>query len=151
MQSDDVDGIARQLASLQGGDAQGHQRLVDVAERFVALIDRGDIDGLLGLLSDDIVVDDPVGIVHLEGKREFEPFFREGRPKAGTALRLTGPVRTTAGREAALPLMAELTMDGHRYAADIITTIEVGENGLICAFRAYWNPARMQPIEPTEQ
>ncbi len=82
------------LLSRQGsGDAE-HHRIVDIAERFVALIDSGDMDGLLGLMSDEIVIDDPVGIVHLEGKSEARSLIPEGRKAAETALKLTGPVRT---------------------------------------------------------
>jgi steroid delta-isomerase len=57
---------------------------------------------------------------------------------------ITGPIRV-AGRECAVPLLAELTRNDNKLYIDVIDAMTFDDDGKITGMRAFWNPAEMRP------
>jgi steroid delta-isomerase len=112
-------------------------------ERYVALVDAGDIDGILALYSDDATVEDPVCTPPLIGRAAIERFYREGLGRSKVRAYLTGPVRVS-GRSAAMSFRVELEWGGKPCAIEVIDVMEFAEDGRFRSMKAYWGPENME-------
>ena len=95
----------------------------------------------MGLYGDNPSVEDPVGGTPVKGREAVRAFY-----KAAGALKveLVGPV-VEAGREGAMPIIAELDMAQMKGFIDVIETMTFDEHGKIMSMRAFWNPAAIRP------
>ena len=113
-----------------------------VIEAYVRMMCDSDVDGILDLYAEDATAEDPVGGTIQRGKEALRNFY------AGTApslqVEITGPIRVS-GSEAAVPMLAELTMNDNKLYLDVIDVMAFDEAGKITSMRAFWNPAEMRP------
>jgi steroid delta-isomerase len=113
-----------------------------VIETYVERMCESDVDGILDLYAEDATAEDPVGGTIQRGREALGSFY------AGTAphlqVEITGPIRVS-GRECAVPLLAELTMNDNKLYVDVIDVMTFGDDGKITSMRAFWNPAEMRP------
>jgi steroid Delta-isomerase len=125
-------------------DAQAMRRTM---ERYLELVAAGDVDAIVEMMSDDISVEDPVGgppATHVVGREAVRAFFAAGFTRARPLPTPTGPVRTTAGREAAMPFLLTLTLRGRPVEVDVIDVMKFDEGGRIVSLRAFWNAAEIR-------
>lgn len=118
-----------------------------VLMRYLDAVAAGDVDAVVDLMSDDVSVEDPVGGppgTHVVGREEVRSFFAAGFARARPRPTLTGPVRTTAGNEAAMPFRLVLTLKGRDVELDVIDVVKFDDDGSIVSLRAFWNPAEMR-------
>jgi steroid delta-isomerase len=111
-------------------------------ERYVKLMCDSDADGIAELYADDCRVEDPVGGHVIEGKEAIRGFYAATSPNL--QVELTGPI-CVAGKECAMPMLAELTMNDQKSYIDVIDVMVFDEAGKITSMRAFWNPAELRP------
>jgi steroid delta-isomerase len=119
-------------------------------ERYLEMVGRGDVDGVVALFADSISVEDPVGGgpgTHVVGRANVEAFFRKGFERSRPAPKSTGAIRTTAGNEAAVPFVLRLTLRGRCYDVDVVDVVTFDDEGKITSLRAFWNAAEMRPVD----
>ena len=111
-------------------------------ETYIERMCESDVDGILDLYAEDATAEDPVGGTIQRGREALGKFY------AGTVphlqVEITGPIRV-AGRECAVPLLAELTMNDNKLYVDVIDAFTFDDDGRITSMRAFWNPAEMRP------
>lgn len=111
-------------------------------EAYIKLMCDSDVDGILALYAEGATAEDPVGGTIQSGKDELRAFY------AGTApnlqVEITGPIRVS-GKEAAVPMLAELTMNDNKLYLDVIDVMTFDDEGKFTSMRAFWNPAEMRP------
>jgi len=111
-------------------------------DRYLDCVGRGDVDGVLALMTNDVSVEDPVGGppgTHRVGRDEVEAFFRKGFARSRPAPRRTGPIRTTGAGEAAMPFVLALDLGGRRCELDVIDVVAFDDAGRIRQLRAFWH------------
>ena len=111
------------------------QHVQVLMQRYVALVDAGDIDGILALYAEDATVEDPVGTAPLQGIAAIAAFYRQGLGAMQVSAALTGPVRATCDGQGAVPFRVVF---GGR-ALDVIDVMAFDERGLIRSMKAYWS------------
>jgi steroid delta-isomerase len=118
--------------------------------RYLELVTRNDVDGVLDLFADSISVEDPVGGgpgTHVIGRKDVAAFFRKGFERSRPSPTPTGPILTTAGNEAAMPFTLRLTLKGRGYEVDVIDVMAFDDEGKITSLRAFWNAAEMRALD----
>ena len=106
-------------------------------QRYVELVDAGDVEGILALYDNDARVEDPVGTPPLIGRTAIERFYHKGLGRNKVHARLTGPVRV-AGNCAAMPFRIELEWGGQPCTIMVIDVMEFNEDGRFQSMKAYW-------------
>ncbi len=115
--------------------------------RYLDAVAAGDVDGVVDMMSDDVSVEDLVGGrpgTRVVGKEDVRSFFAAEFARARPRPTLTGPVRTTAGNEAAMPFRLVLTLKGRDVELDVIDVVKFDDAGAIVSLRVFWNPAEMR-------
>ncbi len=128
-------------------DAQGMRRIM---ERYLELVAAGDVDAIVALMSDDVAVEDPVGGppgTHVVGRDRVREFFAAGFARSRPRPTPTGPICTTAGREAAMLFRLALTLKGRNLEVDVVDVMRFDAAGRIESLRAFWNAAEMRAAE----
>jgi steroid delta-isomerase len=111
-------------------------------EAYIKMMCDDDVDGILDLYSEDGTAEDPVGGTIQRGKDELRTFYAGTIPSL--QVEITGPIRVS-GKEAAVPMLAELTMNDNKLYLDVIDVMTFDDAGKITGMRAFWNPAEMRP------
>jgi steroid delta-isomerase len=117
--------------------------------RYLECVGNGDLDGVLSLFAESISVEDPVGGgpgTHVVGRDEVAAFFGRGFERTRPRPTPTGPIRTTAGNEAAMPFTLRLTLRGRVHEIDVVDVMRFDDAGKITSLRAFWNPDEMRVI-----
>jgi steroid delta-isomerase len=132
------------------------EQMRDTMQQYLERVAQGDVDGVLALFSDDVSVEDPVGGApgtHLVGREAVGAFFRKGFARSRPAPRLQGPIRTTAGNEAAMSFVLGLALGDDLLEFDVIDVMRFDEEGKVATLRAFWNPAEGRKVlsEPGSQ
>ena len=113
-----------------------------VYERYFKMVNKGDVDGILELYTDDATVEDPIGSELRRGSDGVRAFYEAS---AGTiVMKRSGPVRV-AGNEAATPLVVLIGPEGQQQALDIISHMVFDDEGKITSMRAFWSLDAMRP------
>ena len=111
-------------------------------QRYIELMCASDADGIADLYADDCRVEDPVGGAVIEGKEALRGFYAATSP--ALQVELAGPI-CVAGKECAVPMLAELTMNDQKSYIDVIDAMTFDDAGKITSMRAFWNPAELRP------
>lgn len=114
-------------------------------QRYVELVDAGDIDGILALYAEDATVEDPVGQPPFRGIGAISEFYRQGLGRMKVSAALTGPVRATHNGCGAMPFRVDLTWDGRDCSLQVIDVMEFDEQGLIRSMKAFWSEVNLEP------
>ena len=133
--------------------------VVTASESSWRCVQSGDKDGWLALLSDDIVIEDPIGPsvtnpegTGVRGKDAVAAFFDAN----------IGPNRLTVTREATFPssspteiayILVLRTEFPNGFVASVrgVFTYKVDDDGLITNLRGYWNLDAMQFSKPEKK
>lgn len=114
--------------------------IAETVRSYIAMYNAGDVSGLVGLFSEDAVIEDPVGSESKRGKAAIEAFIRHA---VSYGARLEGPeCLIVCGDEAAFRFTAFLTEKADQPGLDVIDTIKVDANGAIARIRAFVDPSR---------
>ncbi|WP_194790325.1 steroid Delta-isomerase [Pseudomonas sp. UFMG81] len=109
-----------------------------IMQRYVELVDAGDIDGILRLYAEDATVEDPVGQPALRGMEQIAGFYRQGLGQAKVRATLTGPVCATQAGCGAMPFRVDMQWQGQDRSLQVIDVMRFDEQGLIVEMKAYW-------------
>lgn len=118
-------------------------RIRAVYDRYIELASKGDVDGVVGLYTEDATIEDPIGSELHRGVDAIRAFYQAS---AGTfTIERTGPTRV-AGHEAATPFQIQLGPVGQQQALDVISTMVFDDDAKIRSMRAYWSFADIRPV-----
>ena len=112
------------------------------AQRYLGLVGRQDLEGVLRLFADSISVEDPVGGppgTHVVGLEAVSQFFKKGFARSHPSPRLAGPIVTTGGDEVAFSFVLRLELLGRPHELDVVDVLQFDESGQIRSLRAFWN------------
>ncbi|WP_336335111.1 nuclear transport factor 2 family protein [Pseudomonas putida] len=110
-------------------------------QRYVELVDAGDIEGILAMYAEDATVEDPVGQAPLHGIEAIAAFYRQGLGAVEVSATLTGPVRATCDGQGAMPFRVDF---GER-SLEVIDVMAFDERGLVRSMKAYWSEVNFGP------
>jgi steroid delta-isomerase len=110
-------------------------------ERYAELMCDSDADGIIELYAADATVEDPVGGQVIQGLEVIRGFYAATSPNL--KVEITGPI-CVAGKECAMPMLAELTINDQKSYIDVIDVMTFDDDGKITSMRAFWNPADMR-------
>ena len=125
-----------------GCDMPSPEEIRSVMSQYVKHLSGGDPDEMMKLFADDATVEDPVGGEVLQGRETLRGFYAATSPNL--RVEITGPIRV-AGKECAMPMLAQLTMNEQKLYIDVIDVMTFDDEGKITGMRAFWNPAEMRP------
>lgn len=112
-------------------------------QRYLELVGRQDVDGVVALMTENVSVEDPVGGppgTHVVGREAVARFFRKGFAATKPQPIPTGPIRTVpTGREAAMPFLLRLELAGRSREIPVIDVVRFDELGRIASLRAFWS------------
>lgn len=118
------------------------QEVQQLMQRYVLLVDGGDVEGILAMYAEDATVEDPVGAAPLRGIEAIAAFYRQGLGAMQVSAVLTGPVRATCDGQGAAPFRVVF---GER-ALDVIDVMAFDERGLIRSMKAYWSEVNVEAV-----
>jgi steroid delta-isomerase len=119
-------------------------------QRYLDLVAAQDVDAVVELFSESVSVEDPVAGgpgTHVVGRDAVAAFFRKGFERSRPSPRLTGPIRTTAGNEAAMPFVLRLELRGRLHEVDVIDVVRFDADGRISSLRAFWNASELRAVD----
>lgn len=105
-------------------------------ERYVALMNAGDAEGIAALYAEDATLEDPIGAPAQRGRAAILAWYRASAGKV--RLELSGPIRV-AGGEAAFPMLGTLGAPASPAYLDIIDVMRFDGAGRIASMRAFWS------------
>ena len=111
-------------------------RIRQVVEQYVKLMNAGDADGIAALYAEDGTLEDPIGAPAQKGREAILRWYRASAGKV--RLELTGPIRV-AGGEAAFPMLGTLGAPADPAYIDIIDVMRFDASGRIASMRAFWS------------
>ena len=117
--------------------------------RYIELVGKNDVDGVLALFTEDVSVEDPVGGppgTHVVGLEAVSAFFRRGFARSRPIATPAGPIVTTDRNQAAMPFTLRLDLGGRTHEIDVIDVMTFDEDGRIQSLRAYWNANEARPV-----
>lgn len=117
------------------------EKLRQALRAYVDCLCRSDVDGILALYAGTASVEDPVGTAPVVGRDAVRDFYAAN--VAALRVEITGPIRV-AGRECAMPMLAEIESPKGLLYMDVIDVMEFDDAGLITRMRAFWNPAELR-------
>ncbi|NUT78795.1 SnoaL-like domain-containing protein [Pseudomonas sp. C1C7] len=121
------------------------QQIQSTMERYVELVDAGDIEGIVALYAQDATVEDPVGQVPLQGLEAIAGFYRQGLGAMKVSATRTGPVRVTSNGCGAMPFRVDMEWGGQPCSLHVIDVMEFNADGKIRSMKAYWGESNIGP------
>lgn len=119
-----------------------------VYDRYPAMLNKGDVDGIVALYAPDATIEDPIGSEPHRGHDAIRAFYQASA--GSVVMKRTGPVRV-AGDEAATPLVVLMGPEGQESALDIISHMAFDAQGLIRSMRAFWSFDAMRPATDADR
>lgn len=117
------------------------EQMTETVNRYLAGINAGDMDAVVGIYADNAKVEDPAGTEPKTGP-DILPFY-ERAFTGGAKVELTGPVRVSA-RAAAFPFHAEINYaDGSAIEIDVIDIFEFDDDGKVVKMTAHFGPGNV--------
>ncbi len=86
----------------------------------------------------------PNGPVRSSERDRGHRLFRYAATTPSLQVEITGPI-CVAGKQCAMPMLAELTMNDQKSYIDVIDEFSFDAAGKITSMRAFWNPAELRP------
>ncbi|MAG31342.1 MAG: steroid delta-isomerase [Deltaproteobacteria bacterium] len=108
----------------------------DLFTRYTAAVTATDIDAIVGIYAPRAKIEIPVGGPVHEGIDAIDRFYRDN--ELAESLAVAGPV-CVAGREAAVPLLANVRRDGRLLELDVIDVAEIDGEGRVLSMRAFFD------------
>jgi steroid delta-isomerase len=118
------------------------EQIREVIRRYAKLMCDSDADAIAALYADACRVEDPVGGRAIQGRDAVRSFYAAAAPSL--RVEIVGPI-CVAGSQCAVPLLAELTLNGQTSFIDVIDEFVFDDAGRIISMRAFWNPAELRP------
>lgn len=120
-----------------------------VYDRYLELLNKGDVDGIVELYADDATIEDPIGSELRRGCDAIREFYAASAGHVN--MRLAGSVHVAAN-EAATPLVALLGPDGpDQRALDVISVMRFDDAGKIASMRAFWSFDDLRPATEADR
>lgn len=117
-----------------------------VAEHFNAW-NAKDKERWLANFADEIVMEDPYGGPHKEGRAALELSW-DNSFKEGSEWRLNRGLTQICHDQAAVVDRIEGTYDGKPFTLDSIEIFTVDDDGKVCHIRSYFNPPEGEQLDP---
>jgi len=117
------------------------EQLLGIVQAYVDAFDKGDVDAVVALFSEDATVEDPVGTPPKRGLAEIRSFYA-GSMATGAKLELRGAPRCAADY-VAFPFAVSLDWQGRRQVIEVIDTFRLDDSGRITEMRAFFGPANI--------
>ena len=120
----------------------------EAAENHAKLFSAADKEAWLSLYADDAEFTDPYPAPAAVGRAGLTEFWDRVHTMASDYsfdIRLL----TVAGDRAAMAFTLSMTAGGDRYEFDGVDVFEVGDDGRINRFTAYWDPTAVRPVPST--
>lgn len=115
-------------------------------ELYVKLVNKRDIDAILGLYANNATVEDPVGVEPLQGIEAISRFYHEGLGQSEASAEQTGDVRTTISGEGAIPFQVKVTFEGTPCVITVIDVMQFNDAGKITSMKAYWSQDNLEVL-----
>ncbi|MRI33963.1 steroid delta-isomerase [Endozoicomonas sp. OPT23] len=114
--------------------------LKETLEKYIALVNAQDIEGLKAMYADDATVEDPVGTPMHSGKEAIEAFYANGLGAADeVSAELVAPIATTHAGEGAFSFQIKIKHGDHRMLIDVTDVIKLNAEGKIVSMRAFFS------------
>jgi len=120
------------------------QQVRDLMTRYIALVDAGDVEGILALYADNAVVEDPVGQPPHEGIDAIARFYRDGMGAMDVRATLEGPIRATDNGCGAMPFRVDVLGEQPCHI-EVVDVMEFDVDGRIRSMKAYWGELNYIP------
>lgn len=117
------------------------EQLLGVVQAYVDAFDKGDVDAVVALFSENATVEDPVGTPPKRGLAEIRSFYA-GSMATGAKLELLGAPRCAADY-VAFPFTVSLDWQGRWQVIEVIDTFRLDDSGRITEMRAFFGPANI--------
>jgi steroid delta-isomerase len=117
--------------------------IAETLAHYAACVTAKDIDGIVGLYSDDATIEIPVGGPVHRGIAAIRAFYTNN--ELAQHLEIAGRA-CIAGREAAVPMRARICRDGKMYELDVIDVAAVDDQGRLTRLRAFYDLAGARPL-----
>lgn len=114
----------------------------EIVDRYVDLVTKGDVDGIVALYAEDATIEDPIGSEILRGRDAVRRFYEAS---AGSVTMKRAGTPRVAGNESATPLTALMGPEDGRKALDIISVMAFDDDGRVRSMRAFWSMDDLRP------
>ena len=119
-------------------------KIIAAVNGYIDGFSQGSADAIMALYADECSVEDPVGTPLKNGRDEVRAFY-EASMTTGAQLSLEGPIRV-AGKEAAFPFKAVVTLGDATMEIHVIDVMEFNEEGKIVKMRAFFGEDNMKTV-----
>jgi len=119
-------------------------KIIAAVNGYIDGFSQGSADAIMALYADECSVEDPVGTPLKNGRDEVRAFY-EASMTTGAQLSLEGPIRV-AGKEAAFPFKAVVTLGDTTMEIHVIDVMEFNEDGKIIKMRAFFGEDNMKTV-----
>ena len=115
------------------------------AENHAKFFSAADKESWLDLYAEDAEFTDPYPSPAAVGREGLTAFWDRVHGMAGD-YRFDVKQLVVAGDRAAMTFTLSMAMGGDRYEFDGVDVFEVGDDGRIARFNAYWDPTAVRPV-----
>jgi steroid Delta-isomerase len=123
--------------------AANEQKMKQAMQAYIDNYNRDDLEGVVGLYSDDATVEDPVGSPIKYGKAKIREFYAMAM-KTGARLTLAAPIRGSHSNAAAMAFDVNLNLPQGRMLIRVIDVMTFNDKGQFTSMRAFWGPGDME-------
>lgn len=119
-------------------------KIVAAVNGYIEGFSNQSVDAIMDLYADECSVEDPVGSPLKDGREAVRAFY-EASMTTGAKLSLEGPIRV-AGKEAAFPFKAVVTLGDTTLEIHVIDTMQFNDDGKIVKMRAFFGEDNMKTV-----
>lgn len=119
-------------------------KIIAAVNGYIEGFSNQSVDAIMDLYADNCSVEDPVGTPLKDGRDAVRAFY-EASMTTGAQLSLEGPIRV-AGKEAAFPFKAVVTLGDTTMEIHVIDVMEFNEEGKIVKMRAFFGEDNMKTV-----
>ncbi len=119
-------------------------KIIAAVNGYIEGFSNQSVDAIMDLYAGNCSVEDPVGSPLKDGRNAVRAFY-EASMTTGAQLSLEGPIRV-AGKEAAFPFKAVVTLGDTTMEIHVIDVMEFNEEGKIVKMRAFFGEDNMKTV-----